>query len=152
MRAGDATTDDGRTLTVRVPLTVRKRGGRKQVVMPDGACWGQPRPRVDNTMVKAIARAHRWKRLMESGRFASVTELAEAEKINQSYLCRVLRLTLLAPDIVEVILDGRQLADLQMQALLKPMPLEWAAQQAAVRGLRKPTVPEARLRSFAADD
>jgi hypothetical protein len=132
MRAGDATTDDGRTLTVRVPLTVRKRGGRKQVVMPDGACWGQPRPRVDNTMVKAIARAHRWKRLMESGRFASVTELAEAEKINQSYLCRVLRLTLLAPDIVEAILDGRQPAALQMDALLKPMPLEWAAQRATL--------------------
>jgi hypothetical protein len=132
MRAGDATTDDGRTLTVRVPLTVRKRGGRKQVVMPDGACWGQPRPRIDNTMVKAIARAHRWKRLMESGRFASVTELAEAEKINQSYLCRVLRLTLLAPDIVEAILDGRQPAALQMDALLRPMPLEWAAQRAAL--------------------
>ena len=132
MRAGDATTDDGRTLTVRVPLTVRKRGGRRKVVMPDGACWGQPRPRVDNTMVKAIARAHRWKRLMESGRFASVTELAEAEKINQSYLCRVLRLTLLAPDIVEAILDGRQPAALHMDALLKPMPLEWAAQRAAL--------------------
>jgi hypothetical protein len=132
MRAGDATTDDGRTLTVRVPLTVRKRGGRKQVVMPEGAGRGQPRPRVDNTMVKAIARAHRWKHLMESGRFASVTELAEAEKINQSYLCRVLRLTLLAPDIVEMILDGTQPAALQMDALLKPMPLEWAAQRAAL--------------------
>ena len=129
MRAGDAATDDGRTLTVRVPLTVRKRGGRKQVVMPEGACWGQPRPRVDNTMVKAIARAHRWKRLMESGRFASVTELAEVEKINQSYLCRVLRLTLLAPDIVEMILDGRQPVGLQMDALLRPFPSEWMAQR-----------------------
>ena len=129
MRAGDATTDDGRTLTVRVPLTVRKRGGRKQVVMPEGDCWGQPRPRVDNTMVKAIARAHRWKRLMESGRFASVTELPEAEKINQSYLCRILRLTLLAPDIVEMILDGRQPVGLQMDALLRPFPSEWMAQR-----------------------
>lgn len=129
MRTGDATTDDGRTLTIRVPLTVRKRGGRKQVVSPDGAGWGQPRPRVDNTMVKAIARAHRWKRLMESGRFASVTELAEAEKINQSYLCRILRLTLLAPDIVEMILDGTQPAGLQMDALLRPFPSEWMAQR-----------------------
>lgn len=121
--------DDGRTLTVRVPLTVRKRGGRKQVVSPEGACWGQPRLRVDNTIVKAIGRAHRWKRLLENGRFASVTELAEAEKINQSYLCRVLRLTLLAPEIVEAILDGRQPAGLQVDTLLKPMPLEWASQQ-----------------------
>ncbi|MGE0658040.1 MAG: hypothetical protein AB7O63_00975 [Reyranellaceae bacterium] len=130
MTAGDAT-NDGRTLTVRVPLTLRKRGGRKQVVSPEGASWGAPRPRVDNTMVKAIARAHRWKRLLESGRFASVTELAEAEKINQSYLCRVLRLTLLAPDIVEAILDGRQPAGLQMDELLKPMSLDWDAQRVA---------------------
>jgi hypothetical protein len=122
-------TDGGRTLTIRVPLTLRKRGGRKQVVSPEGTNWGAPRPRVDNTMVKAIARAHRWKRLMESGRFASVTELAEAERINQSYLCRVLRLTLLAPDIVEAILDGRQPTGLRMDALLGPIPTEWTEQR-----------------------
>lgn len=133
MRAGDATANNGRTLTIRVPLTLRKRGGRKQVVTPDGACWGQSRLRIDNTMVKAIARAHRWKRLMESGRFASVTELAEAEKINQSYLCRVLRLTLLAPDIVEAILDGRQPRELQLEDLLKPLPAEWKRQEVVAK-------------------
>ena len=133
MRVGDATTDNGRTLVVRVPLTVRKRGGRKQVVMPEGASWGASRPRVDNTMIKAIARAHRWKRLLESGRFASVTELAQAEKINQSYLCRVLRLTLLAPDIIEAILDGRQAADLQLYVLTKPLPMEWGQQRSIAR-------------------
>ncbi|MDP2356908.1 MAG: hypothetical protein Q8M31_12730 [Beijerinckiaceae bacterium] len=130
-----APADYGRTLTVRVPLTFRKRGGRKQVVSPEGASWRQPRACVDNTMVKAIARAHRWKRLLESGRFASVTELAEAEKINQSYLCRVLRLTLLAPDIIEAILDGRQPAGLQIEDLLKPIPLQWG-QQIVIAGLR----------------
>ncbi len=128
-----ATADDGRTLTVSVALTFRKRGGRKQVVAPEGASWGQPRACVDSTIVKAIARAHRWKRLMESGRFASVTELAEAEKINQSYLCRVLRLTLLAPDIVEAILDGRQPAELQLDALMRPLPREWCRQRSVVR-------------------
>jgi hypothetical protein len=127
-----AATSEGRTLTVRVPLTLRKRGGRKEVVAPDGATWGMPRPRVDNTMVKAIARAHRWKRLLESGRFASVTELAEAEKINQSYLCRVLRLTLLAPDIVEAILDGGQPAGLQLSDLLGPFPTKWTEQKRAL--------------------
>lgn len=114
---------DGRTLTVRVPLTFRKRGGHKQVVAPQGATWQAPRPQVDSTMIKALARAHRWKRLLESGQFGSIAELAEAEKINQSYLCRVVRLTLLTPDIVEVILDGRQPAGLQLDALLKPLPL-----------------------------
>jgi hypothetical protein len=128
-----ARTDDGRTLTVRVPMTFRKRGGRKQVVSPEGASWSQPRACVDNTMVKAIARAHRWKRLLESGRFASVTELAETEKINQSYLCRVLRLTLLAPVIVEAILDGRQPADLQLEVLLKPLPVNWTQQRIVIR-------------------
>ncbi|MFN3890137.1 MAG: hypothetical protein ACK4MV_07045 [Beijerinckiaceae bacterium] len=127
--ARGTTADDGRTLTVRVPMTFRKRGGRKQVVAAEGASWGGPRPRVDNTMVKAIARAHRWKRLLESGRFVSVTELAEAEKINQSYLCRVLRLTLLAPDIVEAILDGRQPPELQTDTLLGPTPTEWPEQR-----------------------
>jgi hypothetical protein len=128
----DATADSGRTLTVHVPLALRKRGGRKQVVSPEGTSWGAPRPRVDNTMVKAIARAHRWKRLMESGRFASVTELAEAEKINQSYLCRVLRLTLLAPDIVEAILDGRQPPTWQLELLLKPFSADWSEQRRAL--------------------
>ncbi|MGQ0665264.1 MAG: hypothetical protein ACT4P2_17145 [Pseudomonadota bacterium] len=123
---------DARTLTVRVPFALRKRGGRKLVVAPEGATWGAPRPRVDSTMVKAIARAHRWKQLLESGRFGSIAELAEAEKINQSYLCRVLRLTLLAPDVVEAILDGQQPAGLQLDALLKPLPVEWDHQRMAV--------------------
>lgn len=134
-----AATNEGRTLTVRVPLTLRKRGGRRQVVTPDGAICGTPRPRVDNTMVKAIARAHRWKRLLESGRFASVTELAEAEKVNQSYLCRVLRLTLLAPDIVETILDGRQPRGIQLDVLLNPHPVAWSTQRERLLGCAHPT-------------
>lgn len=120
---------DGQTLTVRVPLTSRRRGGRKKVVTPDGATWATPQAQIDSTMVKAIARAHRWKRMLESGQFVTVTELAEAENINQSYLCRVLRLTLLAPTIVEAILDGSQPTGLQMDFLLKPMPLEWDDQR-----------------------
>lgn len=131
MKPRDATTDDGRTLTVRVSLTLRKRGGRKQVVLPNGGSWGAPRPRIDNTMVKAIARAHRWRRLLESGQFASVTELAEAEKINQSYLCRVLRLTLLAPDIAEAILDGRPTTGMNLAKVMKPFPWEWGRQRRA---------------------
>src|SRR5215207_5979239 len=100
---------DGSVLTVRVPLAFRRRGGRKLVVVPGGApAWAPPRARIDSTLVKALARAHRWKRMLESGEYASVAELASAERINPSYLCRVLRLTLLAPDLVEAILDGTQ--------------------------------------------
>lgn len=119
---------DSRTLTVRVPFTIKKRGGRKMVIAPQGERWSPPSARIDNTMVKAIARANRWKRLLESGQYASVAELAIAEKINESYVCRVLRLTLLAPDIVEAILDGRQPPELQVDKLLKPFPVEWTKQ------------------------
>lgn len=125
---------DGGVLTVRIPFQIKKRGGRKIVIAPEGASWSAPRPRVDSTMVKALARAHRWKRLLESGRFASVAELAAAEKINQSYLCRVLRLTLLAPDIVEAILDGRQPPGMQLDVLLTPQSVAWSTQRDRLLG------------------
>ena len=92
------------TVTLHVPFRVVKRGGRKEMLLPEGAA--QPR-RTDNTLVKALARAFRWKRMLESGEFATIAELAEQEGIAPSYMTRVLRLTLLAPDIVEAILDGK---------------------------------------------
>lgn len=123
---------DGRTLTVRVPFVVRKRSGRKLVVAPDGASWAAPRPRVDSAMVKALARAFRWKRMLESGRFASLSELAEAEKITLPYLSRILRLTLLTPEIVEMTLDGRQPVELSLKTLMKPFPTVWGAQRSTL--------------------
>lgn len=123
---------DAGALTVTVPMTFRKRGGRKLVIAPNGAdAWAPPLARIDNTMVKALARAHRWKKLLDSGRFQTVQDLAEAEKINPSYIARVLRLTLLAPDIVEAILDGRQPPGLQLDDLLAPFPVEWVRQREA---------------------
>src|SRR3954469_15334320 len=106
------------SITVRVPLTVRRRGGRKLVVTPGGSAPGATptRTRADPALVKALARAHRWKRLLESGPHGSLAGLAKAEKMDQSYLGKMLRLTLLAPDIVESILDGRQPADIGLPA------------------------------------
>ena len=121
---------DAGALTVTVPMIFRKRGGRKLVIAPNGVdAWALPRARIDNTMVKALARAHRWKKQLDSGRFQTVQDLAEAEKINPSYIARVLRLTLLAPDIVEAILDGRQPARMQLDQLLAPFPVEWERQR-----------------------
>ena len=126
---------DGSTLTVRMPLIFRKRGGRKVVIAPYGSeSWAPPRPRVDNTMVKAIARAFRWRKLLETGTHTIVAEIAAAEKINASYVGRVLRLTLLSPEIVEAILDGRQPADLQLEDLLRPLPVGWREQGAEIWG------------------
>ena len=114
-----------------MPLAFHSRGSPKLVIAPDGASWAPPRARIDNTMIKAIARAHRWRRLLESGQHAAIADIATAEKINESYVCRVLRLTLLAPDIVEAILDGRQPPELQIETLLKPFPLEWERQKSS---------------------
>jgi hypothetical protein len=117
------------TLTVRVPLTLSRRGGRKVILTPSGrSAWAPRQTRVDNSLVKAIARAHRWKRMMESGAYASVTDLAAAERINQSFICRVLRLTLLAPIIVEAIMDGRHRADMTLATLMRPFPAGWREQ------------------------
>ena len=116
-------------LTVRVPLAVRKpRGGRKLVLTPGS--MANPGPSgADTTLVKALARAFRWLRMMEAGRFATINELAAAEKINSSYVSRLLRLTLLAPDIVEAILDGRQPEGMTLPGLMEPFPVEWGQQK-----------------------
>lgn len=112
-------------ITVQVPFRVVKRGGRKEMQVPEGAT--QPR-RTDNTLVKGLARAFRWKRMLESGEFASISELAEREGIAPSYMTRVLRLTLLAPDIVEAILDGKQGPEVTLARVLEPFLTHWAEQ------------------------
>jgi hypothetical protein len=120
---------DGRTITVHIPITMRHQGGRKQVVTPAGATpWIPTPPRVDNILVKAIVRAYRWRDMLESGDYATVRDLAKAETINESYLGRVLRLTLLSPKIVEAILEGKQPAALELDDLLKQFPIEWDKQ------------------------
>ena len=120
---------DGRTITVHIPIKLRHQGGRKQVVTPTGATPWIPTPsRVDNTLVKAIVRAHRWRDMMESGDYATVRDLAKAEAINESYLGRILRLTLLAPKIVEAILEGKQPATLELDDLIQLFPVEWDKQ------------------------
>lgn len=127
-------TGDGRTVTVRVPISIRRRGGRKLVIAPDGSTHTGAVicRRIDNAMVKAIARAFRWREMLESGTHATIAEIAAAEKINESYVGRVLRLTLLAPDIVEAILGGRQPAGLQLEDLLRRFPVGWREQQAQI--------------------
>lgn len=125
----------GRTLIIRVPFPPRRRGGRKFVVGPGGITWTGRRVVVDNTIVKALGRAHRWKVMLESGEYASMTELARAEIINLSYLCRVLRLTLLAPDIVEALLNGRHMPFL-LSDLLQPISLVWDEQWDKLQGIQ----------------
>jgi hypothetical protein len=110
-------------------MRFQRRGGRKRIVAPDGSELAPaPKPQADGTLVKALARAYRWQRLLESGAYGTLAKLAEAERISRSYVCRVLRLTLLAPDIVERIFDGRRIAA-DLAQLKKPFPVGWERQR-----------------------
>lgn len=115
-----------KTVALHVPFRVVKRGGRKEIQLPDGAAQAR---KPDNTLIKALARAFRWKRMLESGEFATTAELAEREGIAPSYMTRILRLTLLSPDIVEAIVCGTQGRDVSLERALKPFPMEWQEQQ-----------------------
>ena len=113
------------TVTLHVPFRVVKRGGRKEMHLPADA----PKQRkTDNTLVKALARAFRWKRMLESGEFATIAELAEREGIASSYMSRVLQLTLLAPETVEAILDGKQGPEVTLAQVLEPFSAIWTEQ------------------------
>jgi hypothetical protein len=80
-------------------------------------------------MVKALARAFRWRRMLDEGVCATIEELAKREGVNRGYMSRVLRLTLLAPEIVEALLDGRQPEELRLEGLLQVFPEGWEAQR-----------------------
>jgi hypothetical protein len=104
-------------------------------VTPDCAEW-TPRPRIDNAMVKALARAFLWRKQLDEGVHGTLEDLAKANGVAASYVSRMLRLALLAPAIVGAILDGRQPAELQLDDLLKAFPVDWKEQQLALAGLR----------------
>ena len=122
------------SITVRVPLKIRRRPGRRTVVtpvLPDGV--PAVPTRADPALVKALARAFRYQRLLDEGRYASISEMAAAERIERGYLGTLMRLTLLAPDLVEAILDGRQPEGMALPVLLEPFPVDWAEQRAAAQ-------------------
>jgi hypothetical protein len=92
------------TLTIRIPMRLQRRGGRKLIMTPEGVAAPARKPSRDETLIKALVRAHRWRRQIESGQAKSITDLAEQKRVAVAYVCRLLPLTCLAPDIVEVIL------------------------------------------------
>jgi hypothetical protein len=119
----------GTTITVRVPLSTQQRGTRKIVITPAGEqAWFPQRPRIDDALIKAIARAHRWNRMLERGDYSSVTELAKAEGITESYLARILRLILLSPKVVEAVLEGHPGLP-ELQQLVRPFSTLWEQQE-----------------------
>ncbi|MBF0176956.1 MAG: hypothetical protein HQL63_08935 [Magnetococcales bacterium] len=117
---------DGKEIIVTIPVCLKRRGGRKLIIAPEGA--GMPTPR-DDTLARLVAKAHKWLRLLEGGKVPSISALAEQEKFDLSYASRVLSLTLLAPDIIEAILDDRQPDVMTWRELRKPFPMIWEEQR-----------------------
>lgn len=117
-------------ISVEIPMIFKKRGGRRIIVLPDGS-HGHPMSAatIDNAMVKAIARAFRWQKLLENGTYSCLDEIAKAERIGPSFISRIIRIASLAPEIVDAILDGRQPAHLTLKHLMTPFPVEWEKQK-----------------------
>ena len=113
------------TVTIHIPFRIAKRGGRKEIRLPVGVPQNHA---PDSVLIKALARAFRWKRMLESGEFNTITELAAHEKMAPSYMTRVLRLTLLAPELIEDFLDERHRTEVALAQLLEPFPSEWSKQ------------------------
>ena len=125
---------DGTTLVIRIPMRFQRRGGRKRIVTPDGSeIAPTTKPRPDGTLVKALARAWRWQRQLDEGAYGSVSDIGEAEGISKSYVSRILRLALLAPEIIEAILAGGADYALTLETLEQPLPASWHEQRAALR-------------------
>jgi hypothetical protein len=116
-------------IIIDLPLVLRKRGGRTLVVVPAGAAeWPPSKPRLDNSLIKAVARAFRWKAMLESGKYTSVQDIAAAEKITHSYVSRILRFAHLAPDIIEAILEGKQSLAIWQDKMRGELPDSWKEQ------------------------
>jgi hypothetical protein len=128
---------DGTTLVVRIPMRFQRRGGRKRIVAPDGsAIVPASKPQPDGTLLKALARAWRWQRMLDDSVYASVSDIGDAENISKSYVSRILRLALLAPDIVEAILGGRADQSPMLEQLERPLPASWEEQRVLPRNSR----------------
>jgi hypothetical protein len=128
--SGVQTRLEGTTLVVRIPMRFQRRSGRKRIVAPDGSELApSSKPQPDGTLVKALARAWRWQRMLDDGVYASVSDIGDGENISKSYVSRILRLALLAPDIIETILAGRTDQALMLEQLERPLPASWEEQR-----------------------
>lgn len=122
------TNADG-TISVHIPISFKKRGGRCYIISPDIIPAEYLPQKEYAPILKAIAQAFHWKEMIDRGEVSSARELATKLKVNESYLVRVMRLNLLAPDIIEAILNGRQPKELTLTDLLAPIPLHWDEQR-----------------------
>ena len=121
---------EGEHVVIRIPMELRRRGGRCEIIVPEGLPGSRrTRAKPQEPIVTALARAYRWQKMLESGEYASLSELAERLGVDRSYLRRILQLASLAPDIVEAIVDGSEPSGVSLEQLTKGLPLRWAEQR-----------------------
>jgi hypothetical protein len=126
---------DGDCLVVRVPLRIRRRRGRREIIAPAGLEEAAPaEASVDRGLAVMVARAHRWRELLESGQYGTIRALARDLGVDNSYVARILRLTLLAPDLIEAILDGTEPDGLSLERLYRA-PVGWEEQRHSLGGM-----------------
>ena len=121
---------DVETFVIRVPMKFKKRGGRQEIIVPEGLSAARPSTSPSQEpIVTAVARAFYWQGLIDIRRYATIRELAEALDVDRSYVGRIMRLALLAPDIVEAIVRGEEPSGLSLERLVKGMPVVWEEQR-----------------------
>jgi len=119
---------DGESIVIDIPMTFRRRGKRKEIVLPPGAA-APASPRPPSPLALAISRAIRWQEMIESGAVESISDLARRLKLDPSFVARTIRLAALAPAIIEALLDGQEPDGLSLRLLRKDIPLVWQEQR-----------------------
>jgi len=119
---------ESKTIVIHIPMIFRRRGGRRKVVLPPSS-REQAAAAPQEPLLIALARAHRWQDMLDRGVAASLTELADRLKLNRSYVRRILYLALLAPDIAEAIVQGKEPSGLSLEKLSRDIPETWHEQR-----------------------
>ncbi len=127
---------DGQTVDILVPMEFKVRSGRKEIIMPEGAAT-ELAARTNRPLVLAIARAHRWQRLLDSGEIPGVEAIAAKTGVDRTYIGRLLRLATLAPEIVQAVLAGNEPSGLSLTRLLGDLPMDWAEQRQVLASPRQ---------------
>jgi hypothetical protein len=121
---------DGKTIVYNIPMRFHRRGGRRMIMLPEHeAARKNSEGPSDDPMVNALSKAYKWKLMLDAGEAPTVRQLAEMEKVDQSFMARILRLNNLAPDIIESILDGKTPDTLNLEAMRGTIPLAWQEQR-----------------------
>ena len=131
--AAPVTWREGDILVVRIPMRMKRHGSRKRIVVPGEEMDGTwPAAAAQEPLVVALARGHHWRDLIESGKYGGVSQLANALGVDRSYVGRMIRLTLFAPDIIETIIRGREPSGLSLARLVREGPVRWDEQRGAL--------------------